>query len=45
VIDAVAIALDVTSRKRAEEALQRQERQLADAQAVAHVGRRRSARS
>ncbi|HVI76018.1 MAG TPA: PAS domain-containing protein [Anaeromyxobacteraceae bacterium] len=38
VTGAVAIALDVTSRKRAEEELQRKERQLADAQAVAHVG-------
>lgn len=38
VIGAVAIALDVTSRKRAEEALQREQRRLAEAQAVAHVG-------
>lgn len=38
VIGTVAIALDVTSRKQAEQALQRQQRQLADAQAVAHVG-------
>jgi PAS domain S-box-containing protein len=35
---AVGVALDITQRRRAEEALERRERQLADAQRLAQVG-------
>lgn len=39
IVGAVGVALDVTDRKRAEEALQQAERQLLEAQQLAHIGR------